>query len=93
MVEIILFFLFNLFAKNSFFNETINTLFPVENYNQTIHAWIKATDDDYNKPLLTQKQQQYKLKDFYKHYIFRLSPWDDIYVKSFLNPLLPNKIV
>jgi hypothetical protein len=60
------------------------SLFPLENHEQNIDAWIEVTDSEYRKPLLDPTYQKERLKEFYNHYFSTdeksLSPWGKAYL-------------
>jgi len=57
-------------------------LFPLQNYDQTISAWIKPTDADYDKPLLTKAAQNTRATEWYNHYFGLQSPWNPAYLQE-----------
>jgi cell wall-associated NlpC family hydrolase len=61
------------------------SLFPLDNYPQTISHWINPADADYNQPLLTGEQQQQHMQDFYQHYFGAISPWSADHVQEILH--------
>lgn len=73
------------------YQDTIS-VFPLNNYNQTISAWIKSSDADYDKSLLSADMQQKRLDMFYDHYFGSLSPWNAEHVNQILRQSSPNDL-
>lgn len=73
-----------LFVVPTYADNDLISLFPLDNYNQTISAWIKPTDSDYNKLLLDADTQKKHQALFYEHYFGAFSPWNVVYVNSLL---------
>ena len=63
-------------------HKDILTLFPLNNYNQSISTWINASDPDFDKPLLSEAAQQQRLSVFYTHYFGDLSPWNKDHINK-----------
>ena len=63
---------------------SLTSLFPLEHYDQTITDWIKPTDANYNRPLLSTDATQHRLTIFYQHYIGTASPWHTHYINHVL---------
>lgn len=86
---LILFFLFQINAADA----DLISLFPIENYDQNITHWIKPSDPDYDKPLLTREQQQKRLHEFYNHVFATghksLSPWSEHFINLVMQTQLP----
>lgn len=51
------------------------SLFPIEHYDQNLTDWIKSSDPDYAKPLLTEQQQKLRQAELWEHYFGKKSPW------------------
>jgi len=88
LVGIVATFIFS----TSYANQDLISLFPLDNYDQTISTWIKPTDPDFDKPLLSKDMQQKRLAIFYDHYFGVLSPWNAEYVTQILQQLPPNDL-
>lgn len=67
-------------------NKEIISLFPMNNYNQTLNSWIKPSAADDDKSLLTAKSQVKQLDLFYAHYYGKFSPWNANYIKHIIKP-------
>lgn len=61
------------------------SLFPIEQYDQTIDHWIKPSDPNFDKPLLNADIQQKRMDIFYDHYIGVSSPWNANYIDLILH--------
>lgn len=61
------------------------SLFPIENYDQTIDHWIKPSDPNFDKPLLDKAMQQKRMEIFYNHYFGISSPWHSTYIDSIIH--------
>lgn len=68
------------------------SLFPIENYDQNISHWIKPSDADYDKPLLTPKQQEIRKDELYQHYFGTKSPWSPDYINLIFSQTSPNDL-
>jgi SH3 domain (SH3b1 type)/NLPC_P60 stabilising domain, N term/SH3 domain of SH3b2 type len=68
----------------------INSLFPIEQYDQTIAHWIKPSDPNFDAPLLSAAMQQKRLDLFYQHYFGLFSPWNPAYVNLTIQATLPS---
>lgn len=58
------------------------SLFPMQQYDQNISNWIKPSDIDYDKPLLTNTQQKMRYDEWYDHNYGAHSPWSPDYVRQ-----------
>src|SRR5579883_63480 len=76
----------------SYADQDLISLFPIENYNQSISAWINSNDPDYDKALLSQDMQQKRFEIFQDHYFGSLSPWNADYINQILKQSPPNDI-
>jgi hypothetical protein len=69
--------------------ELPTTIFPLDNYNQSLEYWIKPFDCDYDEPLISVDRQKELYQEFYNHYYASgdnsLSPWSGVYVKKILD--------
>lgn len=81
--------LLGILSATALANELI-TIFPMARYDQNISNWIKPTDPDYDKPLISTRYQNKRFAEFYSHYYASdadsLSPWSS----SFVNKQLVN---
>lgn len=64
----------------SYAEQDLISLFPLNNYDQTISTWIKSSDPDFNKSLLSEEMQQKRLDIFNDHYFGLSSPWNADYI-------------
>lgn len=84
-----------LIAGTAYANDLIS-LFPIENYDQTVDNFIDPTAPDYNQPLLTPTQQQQRMDEFYSHYFSSSgndnSPWNPAYVNLYYKSAAPYDI-
>lgn len=68
------------------------TLFPIENYSQTVDDWINPSDPNYNITLLTQDVQQKHYLEFYDRYYGSKSPWNADYTNIGLTKTAPHDV-
>ncbi len=66
----------------------LNT-FPIQHYDQNIAHWLRPTQSNYTKPLLSAHYQQQRLQEFYQYRYGSdangLSPWSASYVTAQLH--------
>lgn len=79
-----------LFSQN---NNELMTLFPMQNYDQHISNWIKPTDADYDKPLLTPAQQKVRKEELYQRYFGEKSPWSPEYINKVFSHPAPDDLI
>ncbi len=79
-----------LFSQN---NNELRTLFPIQNYDQHISNWIKPTDADYDKPLLTPAQQKARKEELYQRYFGEKSPWSSEYINKVYSQPVPDDLI
>ena len=88
MYKLIIFISIIISHWSTAFASKLISLFPIDSYDQEISHWIKPSDSDYNKPLISKAQQAKRLTDFYNHYFSgsskSTSPWDAAYVSKIL---------
>ncbi len=77
-------------ASTSQADQDTISLFPLDNYNQSISAWIKPNDPDFDKPLLNAEMQKKRFDIFLDHYIGSSSPWNADYINKLLHQAPPN---
>ncbi len=82
----------SLVITTSYANDGLISLFPLKNYEQTISTWIKPSDPNFDKRLLSQDMQEKRLEIFYKHYFGSLSPWDANYINQILHQSPPENL-
>ena len=70
-------------------DEQLISLFPLEQYDQTLDTFIKPGSPDYDKPLLSAEVQKQHLALFHKKYFL---PWDPDYVNHILLQESPDDI-
>ncbi|STX50733.1 SH3 domain of the SH3b1 type [Legionella busanensis] len=68
------------------------SLFPIEHYDQNISSWIKPSNPNYDKPLLSQNIQKQRMKQFYEHSFGEMSPWSATFVNQILQQTAPYNI-
>jgi cell wall-associated NlpC family hydrolase len=73
-------------------DQELISLFPLENYNQNLSDWIKPSEADYDKPLLSEAMQQHHKEVFYNHYFGNFSPWDATYVNQITHKAAPDDL-
>lgn len=83
-IFLLLFFSFSLYLIACKDQSNIS-LFPIEDYDQTIDRWIKPNDPNFDKSLLDQAMQQKRMGIFYSHYFGTSSPWHSTYIDSILH--------
>lgn len=66
------------------------SIFPLKNYDQDIFTWIKSSNENYDKPVITNTKN--RLDIFYKHYIGASSPWDKNYINEIFRQAKTNEI-
>lgn len=76
----------------SYAGQELVNVFPLNNYDQTLSTWIKSSDPDYDKSLLSADMQQKRLDMFYDHYFGSLSPWNADYINQILRQSPPNDL-
>jgi hypothetical protein len=76
----------------SYADQDVISLFPLDNYDQTVSTWIKPTDADFDKVLLNADMQQKHLHIFYEHYFGSQSPWSAEYVNQVLKHSSPDDL-
>lgn len=81
-----------LIISNSYADPDVISLFPLQNYDQKISNWIKPSDVNYDKRLLSPELQQKRLAIFYDHYYGVLSPWDADQVNQLVGQPYPNDL-
>jgi hypothetical protein len=90
VVSCLIFFGFLCWGKS---DDSLLTLFPIQNYDQKLTDWIKPTDPIYDDLLLGAEQQKIFTEELYRHYFSSdadaLSPWNPAYIKKILSMLAP----
>src|SRR5437762_13981917 len=81
-----------LFASVTHADNVPLSLFPMDHYDQSISTWIKPSDPDYDKSLLSPDVQQKHFDNFYNHYFGIQSPWNSSYVNQILHQSSPNDL-
>ncbi len=61
-------------------------IFPLGNYDQNIHHWIKPDSSGYDTPILSSSQQASRENEFRQKWF---APWDESYVETVLNGTSP----
>lgn len=79
-------------ASNSYAEQELISLFPMQNYNQNISAWINKTNENFNKPLIDEEMRQKRFTLFYDQYFGARSPWNSVYVNQVLHQAQPNDL-
>jgi hypothetical protein len=79
-------------SLNCFADEGSISLFPLLHYDQHVSTWIKESDADFDKSLLSPETQQKHLELFYNHYFGSASPWSREYVTQILNQAPPENL-
>jgi len=74
-------------------NRELISLFPIQNYDQNISHWIKPTDADYDKPLLTSEQQKIRKDELFQHYFGEKSPWSSNYIDKIFSQSAPEDLI
>lgn len=88
VVTLLLVFL--LFLSVGCKKRSINNLFPIEHYDQTITHWIKPSNKNFDVPLLSAAMQKKRLNLFFQHYFGLFSPWNSAYVNLILQATSPS---
>ena len=73
-------------------DQDLISVFPLDNYNQTITNWIKPTDPNYDQPLLDADIQKKRLDELNDHYFGSFSPWNADYINQILRMSAPNNL-
>lgn len=68
------------------------SLFPIEHYSQNINDWIKPTDENYDKPVISSEMQQQRLKAFYDRLYGIHSPWNVQHVNQIIAAKKPDDL-
>ncbi len=68
------------------------SLFPLDQYDQTVAAWIAPTQSDYDKVLLSPAVQQARLDGFLNHLFGTTSPWNPDYIHKVLRHTPPDDL-
>lgn len=72
------------------------SLFPLDRYDQQLHHWIKPSDADYDKLLLSRDAQAVRLANFYSHLFSSeqdaKSPWNPNYINQILHHRAPDDL-
>ncbi|MES2217566.1 MAG: SH3 domain-containing protein [Pseudomonadota bacterium] len=74
------------FASVSHADQDLISVFPLDNYHQSIAAWINPDDTEYDKPLLNAEMQNARFEIFMDHYVGASSPWNADYINKLLQP-------
>lgn len=82
-VPVVLALLLSIFSLSS--KAQSISLFPLERYDQTIDHWIKPSDPNFNKPLLSMGMQQKRMNIFYSRYFGAFSPWNSKYINLIIH--------
>lgn len=72
-----------LFSTAIFAEDTLS-LFPLDHYDQNVTHYLKPTDPNSDKPLLSKEMQKKRMDIFYDHYFGRYSPWNENFVYQLL---------
>jgi len=78
--------------STAYADQDVLSLFPLDNYDQTISTWIKSSDPDFDKTLLSAEMQQKRLDMFNDHYFGPSSPWSSDYVNQILRQSQPDDL-
>lgn len=62
------------------------SIFPLKHYSQSVDDWLKPSDPNYQKPLVSKKRQKQWTKQFYQHAYGNRSPWSETWINHILNP-------
>ena len=81
-----------LMVSTAYAEQDTISLFSLDSYDQTISTWVKASDPDFDKPLLNIDMQQKRLDMFNDHYFGSFSPWNTYYVTQILRQSSPNDV-
>lgn len=74
-----------LLTTGCFDQHEVVSLFPLKNYDQTLANWIKPTDPDLDKPVISKALQAQRLTTFYNRYFGTSSPWNSKYINKILS--------
>lgn len=69
-------------AVSAFALDVPLTLFPLENYPQSLSRWLPPDSPDYDKPLVSASYQKARTEDFYQHVYGEKSPWGSAYIEQ-----------
>lgn len=78
--------------STSYADQDLISIFPLDNYDQTISTWIKASDADFDKSMLSTDMQRQRLNVFNDHYFGSLSPWNADYITHIFRQSSPNDL-
>lgn len=79
-------------SSKSIAAQPLISLFPLDHYDQTLSTWIKSSDTDFDKPLLSENALRVRFDLFKEHYVGSLSPWHPQYVMQILSVPVPNDL-
>lgn len=89
MIRFLLCMIIVFFISHAHANEELISLFPLEQYDQTLSSWIKPDSPDYDKPLLSNEIQKQYFTAFNTKYFL---PWDPAYINHILLQQSPDDI-
>lgn len=78
--------------STSYADQDLISIFPLDNYDQTISTWIKASDADFNESMLSTDMQRQRLNIFNDHYFGSLSPWNADYITQIFRQSSPSDL-
>lgn len=64
------------------------TLFPLQNYDQQLTHWVKPSDSDYTKTLLSKAASEHHGKILYANIFGQQSPWSKTFIDRYLKKRL-----
>jgi hypothetical protein len=73
-------------------NQSLISVFPLENYDQQLSNWRRDDNIDAQKPLLSKEMEKQHLANFYKYYIGTKSPWDKAHISKILSLPAPDNV-
>jgi hypothetical protein len=79
-------------SPNSYADQDLISLFPLDKYDQNVSTWIRPNAKDYDRSLFSDEMQKYHYDNFYNHYFGTTSPWDAGYINKILHAKPPEDL-
>lgn len=90
--KLFLIFLLIICSADLFAANDLISLFPIQNYDQSISRWLLRSPSENNQPLINASIQAKHQQIFYDHYFGTSSPWDPQHVKKLITQQKPDDI-
>jgi hypothetical protein len=83
-----LFLLTTVVVSTASARSALDTIFPLDRYDQTISSWIDPDADSYDRTLIESSLQERRKEQLYQHLFGALSPWNEKRVALILKDAL-----